>query len=175
MEAAVAAIKNKDWRGALAKLQVAHGKDAKNADVHDLLGYSYRNSGDLERAFTHYRTALELNAQHKSAHEYIGEAYLLVRQPHKAREHPARLKAICGESCEEYQDLAKRSQATSSDSARPTTAGRRTPAPHLETAPLEGRASARLRHSAHGRPTAPCPTQQCRSAAARARTSPARV
>lgn len=107
LEVAIAAVKKKDWTTALEKLQAANRKDAKNADVHNLLGYSYRNSGDLDRAFSHYRTALEIDAQHKSAHEYIGEAYLLARQPAKAREHLARLKAICGETCEEYQDLAK--------------------------------------------------------------------
>ena len=43
----------------------------------------------------------------RGAHEYIGEAYLLSHQPDKARLHLAQLKDICGERCEEYQDLAK--------------------------------------------------------------------
>jgi DNA-binding SARP family transcriptional activator len=48
-----------------------------------------------------------LDPRHKGAHEYIGEAYLQANQPDKAREHLSALKAICGERCEEYQDLAK--------------------------------------------------------------------
>ena len=107
LEAGRAAIDKKDWKTALEQLQAAERKDRRNADVHNLLGYSYRHAGDLDKAFSHYRTALQIDSQHKGAHEYIGEAYLSAKQPDKAREHLARLKTICGESCEEYQDLAK--------------------------------------------------------------------
>ena len=107
LDAARAAIAKKDWKAAIDQLQAADRKDRRNADVHNLLGYSYRHSGDMDKAFSHYRTALQIDAQHKGAHEYIGEAYLSAKQPDKAREHLARLKTICGEGCEEYQDLAK--------------------------------------------------------------------
>jgi Flp pilus assembly protein TadD len=107
LDAARSAIAKKDWKAAIEQLQAAERKDRRNADVHNLLGYSWRHSGDMEKAFVHYRTALQIDSQHKGAHEYIGEAYLSVKQPDKAREHLARLKTICGESCEEYQDLAK--------------------------------------------------------------------
>ena len=107
LDAARAAIAKKDWKTAIEQLQAADRKDSRNADVHNLLGYSYRHSGDMDKAFSHYRTALQIDSQHKGTHEYIGEAYLTVKQPDKAREHLARLKTICGEGCEEYQDLAK--------------------------------------------------------------------
>jgi len=100
-------IDQKDWRGALTQLKSALRKDPKNADVHNLMGYSYRKSGQLDDAFDSYRTALKLDPNHKGAHEYIGEAYLQANQPDKAREHLAALKTLCGEGCEEYQDLAK--------------------------------------------------------------------
>ena len=59
-------------------------------------------------AYEHDNTALKLNPNHKGAHEYIGEAYLLDGKPAKAEEHLARLKTICGGSaCEEHDDLAK--------------------------------------------------------------------
>ena len=62
----------------------------------------------MPKAFEHYTTALKLNLNHKGAHEYIGEAYLMDGKPAKAEEHLARLKTICGGSaCEEYDDLAK--------------------------------------------------------------------
>jgi Flp pilus assembly protein TadD len=111
LDAARAAIQKKDWKTAIEQLQAADRKDRRNADVHNLLGYSYRNSGDVDKAFSHYRTALQIDAQHKGAHEYIGLAYLTAKQPDKAREHLARLKTICGEGCEEYQDLAKAIEA----------------------------------------------------------------
>jgi tetratricopeptide (TPR) repeat protein len=100
-------IDQKDWRGALTLLKIALRKDRRNADVHNLMGYSYRKSGQLDDAFDSYRTALKLDPNHKGAHEYIGEAYLQANQPDKAREHLAALKRLCGEACEEYQDLAK--------------------------------------------------------------------
>lgn len=100
-------IEQKDWRGALVELKAALRKDRKNPDVHNLMGYSYRKSGQLDEAFDSYRAALRLDPKHRGAHEYIGEAYLLSHQPDKARLHLAQLKDICGERCEEYQDLAK--------------------------------------------------------------------
>ncbi len=100
-------IDKQDWSGALTELKRALRKDRKNADVHTLMGYSLRKSGQLDAAFDSYRTALRLDPKHRGANEYIGEAYLMVNEPAKAREHLATLKSICGESCEEYQDLAK--------------------------------------------------------------------
>jgi Tfp pilus assembly protein PilF len=100
-------IEQKDWRGALVELKAALRKDRRNPDVHNLMGYSYRKSGQLEEAFDSYRTALRLDPKHRGAHEYIGEAYLLSHQPDKARQHLAQLKDICGERCVQYQDLAK--------------------------------------------------------------------
>ena len=100
-------IDQKDWRGALAQLKIAQRKDRKNADVYNLMGYSYRKSGQLDDAFDSYHTALRLDPRHRGAHEYIGEAYLQAHRPDKAREHLAALRMICGEGCDEYQDLAK--------------------------------------------------------------------
>jgi hypothetical protein len=52
--------------------------------------------------------ALKINPNHKGAHEYIGEAYLMDGKPAEAEAHLAKLEQICGNrSCEEYQDLAK--------------------------------------------------------------------
>ena len=98
----------KDWTGALVELKRALRKDRRNADVHNLMGYSYRKSGQLDEAFDSYRTALRLDPDHKAAHEYIGEAYLQINERDKALEHLAALKRICGnETCGEYRDLAK--------------------------------------------------------------------
>ncbi len=36
------AIKAKEWRKALAELNIAARAEPRNADVHNLLGYSYR-------------------------------------------------------------------------------------------------------------------------------------
>lgn len=102
-----ALIAKKDWSAAITELQRAARTEPKNADVHNLLGYSYRNAGQLDKAFGEYEIALRLDPKHKGAHEYVGVAYLIAKQPDKAKEHLAALKSICGENCEEYQDLAK--------------------------------------------------------------------
>jgi Tfp pilus assembly protein PilF len=104
------AIAAKDWKKALAELNVALKSEPRNADVHNLLGYSYRKqaSPNLPKAFEHYQTALKLNPQHKGAHEYIGEAYLMDRKPEEAKKHLQTLERICGnKTCEEYLDLAR--------------------------------------------------------------------
>ena len=104
------AIKAKDWKKALSELNLAAREEPRNADVHNLLGYSYRKQAapDLPKAFEHYKTALSLNPRHKGAHEYIGEAYLMDKKPQEAEKHLAELEKICGNTtCEEYEDLAK--------------------------------------------------------------------
>jgi tetratricopeptide (TPR) repeat protein len=47
-------------------------------------GDAYRNAGDLNRAFAEYEQALRLDPQHKGAHEYVGEAYVIARNIPKA-------------------------------------------------------------------------------------------
>jgi len=104
------AIDAKDWQRALTELRVALQAAPDNADVHNLLGFSYRKQAqpDLPKAFEHYRQALKLNPMHLGAHEYIGEAYLMDNKPAEAERHLAALEQICGNrSCEAYADLAK--------------------------------------------------------------------
>lgn len=104
------AIAAKDWRRAHDELAKAQKDEPRNADVHNLLGYTYRKQANpnLARAFEHYRTALRLDPGHKGAHEYIGEAYLMDKKPAEAEKHLAQLETLCGnKTCEEYADLAK--------------------------------------------------------------------
>ncbi len=61
----------------------------------------------LELAFKHYQRALQLDPRHRGAHEYMGEAYLIVNNLAKAQEHLAALQRICLIPCEEYEDLKK--------------------------------------------------------------------
>ena len=104
------AIEAKDWAKAQSELSAAAREEPRNADVQNLLGYSWRkrNPPDLAKAFEHYNNALRLDPRHKGAHEYIGEALLMDRKPAEAEKHLAQLESICGgKGCEEYQDLAK--------------------------------------------------------------------
>jgi Flp pilus assembly protein TadD len=110
MATARKAIDSKDWSRAIRELDAAAQEDPRNADVHNLLGYSYRKraSPDLPKSIEHYKMALQIDPRHKYAHEYLGEAYLMDKKPQEAEKHLAALEQICGnKSCEEYTDLAK--------------------------------------------------------------------
>ena len=110
LDTARKAISTADWPAALAELQRLQLPMQRNADLHNLLGYAYRKQArpDLDKAFEHYRLALDIDPGHKGAHEYIGEAYLMNRQPANAREHLAALQRLCGgTACEEVEDLAR--------------------------------------------------------------------
>ena len=101
------AIDTRDWGIALTRLSAAALRDTSNADIQNYLGYAYRQRGQLELAFKHYKWALQLNPRHRGAHEYVGEAYLMVNDLTKAEEHLAALETICLVPCEEYEDLRK--------------------------------------------------------------------
>ena len=82
------------------------------ADALNLLGYSYRKSGDQKDALDYYNQALSMEPKHLGANEYLGELYLEMKQPDKAKERLAVLKAACG-NCTEYKTLeAKINQFT---------------------------------------------------------------
>jgi Flp pilus assembly protein TadD len=94
----------------MSELSAAAREEPRNADVHNLLGYSYRKRAtpDITKAFEHYYTALKIDPRHKGAHEYIGEAYLMEKRPLEAEKHLAELEKICGnKTCEEYAELSK--------------------------------------------------------------------
>ena len=102
-----AAIEAKNWEAAIRSLSSAALRDTRNADIENYLGYAYRHTGQFALAFKHYQRALDLNPRHRGAHEYAGEAYLIVNNLAKAEEHLAALEKICLIPCEEYEDLRK--------------------------------------------------------------------
>ena len=105
--AGVVAVKAKNFPEAVAKLKIAERRNPDSADLHNFLGYSYRNLKQFDLAFTHYKRSLALDPRHRGAHEYIGEAYLMVGDLPSAEQHLAALKGICLLGCEELADLEK--------------------------------------------------------------------
>ena len=101
------AIKAERWPDAIKLLEQAAEKSPNNADVFNLLGFSHRKAGALDRAFKHYKTALALDPNHKGAHEYIGEAYLLAGDVKQAQIHLKHLERLCPQGCEERDDLQR--------------------------------------------------------------------
>ncbi len=99
-----AKIKAKDFEGALKDLKPLLPKHDQ-ADVHNLLGFALRKTGDMKQAAVHYTRALQLDPNHLSALEYQGEMFIETGQMDKARVNLARLKKLCPKGCEELADL----------------------------------------------------------------------
>ena len=98
-----------DWTGATEILQKAAARDPGNADYHNLLAYSIRKgpNPNMDLVFKHYAEALRINPKHRDAHEYIGEAYLMVGNVGKAKEHLAALDKLCFLPCGQFRDLKR--------------------------------------------------------------------
>ncbi len=107
--AARKAIEAKDFKAAVGHLAKAVQEEPKNADAHNMLGYSYRKVGTLDKSMEHYQTALKIESKHRSAQEYLGELYLDMNQPDNAEKQLATLKKACPlfGKCEEFEDLKK--------------------------------------------------------------------
>jgi cytochrome c-type biogenesis protein CcmH/NrfG len=104
-----AAAARQDWPAAAASLKEGLAKDPGNARYHNLFAYSLRKGPDpdLGLVFKHYNEALRIDPGHRGAHEYIGEAYLLVGNVAKAKEHLGVLDKLCFLPCAEYTGLKK--------------------------------------------------------------------
>lgn len=102
-----AAMEKKNWAEAVKRFHQAGLRDPDSADLHNYLGFSYRNLKQMDLAFKYYKRSIELNPRHRGAHEYIGEAYLMLNDLPGAEKHLAALRSICLLPCEELADLEK--------------------------------------------------------------------
>ena len=84
------------------KLIKAYGKDKKNPDILNYLGYTLRKTGNFEKAESYYLKGLELDAGHLGINEYLGELYVQTGRIELAKE---RLQVLNGCDCEEYDEL----------------------------------------------------------------------
>jgi tetratricopeptide (TPR) repeat protein len=99
-----AKIKAKDYPAALSELRDM-AEDTQQADVYNLLGFTLRKTGDFKTSLTYYAKALELQPDHKAAHEYLGELYVETGDVAKAKEQLDALTRLCPSGCEEREDL----------------------------------------------------------------------
>jgi tetratricopeptide (TPR) repeat protein len=100
-------ISKKKWAQAKKDLIKADKLNSKNADVKNLLGFVTRNMNDTKSSMKYYQAALKINPNHLGANEYLGELYLKLKQPAKAKTQLAKLEKICGTSCAEYKTLSR--------------------------------------------------------------------
>ena len=101
------ALRAENWNGAIAAFELAALRDPTNADIQNYIGYAYRRLHQIGPAIGHYQKALVLNSRHRSAHEHLGEAYLVLGEPAKAQQELAALENLCLIPCEEYEDLKR--------------------------------------------------------------------
>jgi len=104
-----AAIGRSDWPQARALARTSVDKDPANADYHNLYAYAIRKGANpaMDLVFKHYNEALRLDPKHRGAHEYLGEAYLMVGNLPKAKEQLKTLDDLCFFSCPEFALLKK--------------------------------------------------------------------
>jgi tetratricopeptide (TPR) repeat protein len=101
------ALRAANWNGAIAAFEFAALRDPTNADIQNYIGYAYRRLRQIGPAIGHYQKALMLNSRHRSAHEHLGEAYLVLGEPAKAQHLLEALENLCLLPCEEYDDLKR--------------------------------------------------------------------
>jgi tetratricopeptide (TPR) repeat protein len=104
-----AAIAKKDWTQAQALAREALDRNPANADFHNLYAYTVRMGANpaMDVVFKHYNEALRLDPEHRGAHEYLGEAYLMTGNLDKAKAQLKILDRLCFFSCEEFRMLRK--------------------------------------------------------------------
>lgn len=101
------AVAQENWKTAIALFAKVTRAQPKNADAWNLYAYSIRKNGNPAASVPLYAKALKLNPKHIGALEYQGEAYVQLKQIRKAKVNLAKLKAVCGVTCEEYLELAE--------------------------------------------------------------------
>ena len=77
----------------------------KQADKFNLLGFTARKSGDLEKASDYYNRALQINPKHVRALEYQGELFLQLGKVTDAKQNLEKIQRICWIPCSEEKQL----------------------------------------------------------------------
>jgi len=101
------ALRAENWSGAIVAFELAALRDPTNADIQNYIGYAYRRQRQMGPAIGHYQKALMLNSRHRSAHEHLGEAYLVLGELANAQQLLEALENRCLLPCEEYDDLKR--------------------------------------------------------------------
>jgi predicted Zn-dependent protease len=93
------------WDAALVTLRSA-GNQA-DPRIQTMIGYSLRKLGRVDEAMRYYMAALAVDPNRTTTREYLGEAFLQINQPGKAKEQLAQIASRRGTACEDYQLLAE--------------------------------------------------------------------
>lgn len=80
-------------------------KERVTPQVLNLIGYSTRKLGDVDKGIDYYHQALAVDPGYTKARQYLGEAYLLKDDVGKAKEQLDEIADRCGGPCEDYKLL----------------------------------------------------------------------
>ena len=97
--------KNGAHAAALATLRTAGKQD--DPRIQTMIGFTLRKLGRVDEAFPYYLRALATRPEATTTRQYLGEAYLQIGEPGKAREQLAEIANRCGTACEDYTTLAE--------------------------------------------------------------------
>jgi predicted Zn-dependent protease len=97
--------KTGNYDAALATLRSAAKQD--DPRVQTMIGFTLRKLGRVEEAFGYYFKALATRPDATTTRQYLGEAYLQIGDPARAREQLAEIAKRCGTTCEDYAALAE--------------------------------------------------------------------
>ena len=103
---AVKLAKADKYDAAIKAMQALNKPD--DPRVNNWIGYSLRKMGKVAEAMPYYDKALKAAPNFTPAHEYLGEAYVQMKDSAKAKDQLAQIEKLCGnKTCEEYMDLSK--------------------------------------------------------------------
>jgi predicted Zn-dependent protease len=97
--------KNGHYDAALTTLRSAANQD--DPRVQTMTGFTLRKLGRVDEAFGYYFKALASRPDATTTRQYLGEAYLQIGDPARAREQLAEIAKRCGTACEDYVALAE--------------------------------------------------------------------
>jgi tetratricopeptide (TPR) repeat protein len=97
--------KRGEYQAALETLRSA--PDAADPRVETMIGFSLRKLGRTEEAMAYYQRVLSKYPERTTTRQYLGEAYLQMGAPDRAKEQLAEIAKRCGVACEDYQLLSE--------------------------------------------------------------------
>lgn len=97
--------KSGQYETALATLRSARNQD--DPRIQTMVGFTLRKLGRVDEAFGYYFKALATRPEATTTRQYLGEAYLQIGDPARAREQLAEIERRCGRACEDYTSLAE--------------------------------------------------------------------
>jgi tetratricopeptide (TPR) repeat protein len=107
LETVEARLAEEQWEEALLLLAPLREERPRDADVWNLTGYASRKLGRIDEARRAYDRALSIEPEHRRAHEYLGELFLQIDDPERARMQLAVLDDLCFFPCREERMLRK--------------------------------------------------------------------